>query len=73
MIKPHPVESIDQNGHRPAVCGTRDRGICTSHATAAEQCYITFIAWLNPLMCGFKMIIYYTCGNLIYTVYIIAV
>ena len=26
------------------VHSTRDREICTSHATAAEQCYITFIA-----------------------------
>ena len=24
------------------------RYICTSDATAAKQCYITFIAWLNP-------------------------
>ena len=41
MIKPHPVD----NGHGPAVYGTRDREvICISHATAAEQCYITRVS-----------------------------
>ena len=32
---------------------TRNREIYTLHAAAAEQFYITLIAWLDPLMCGF--------------------
>ena len=26
-----------------------------AHAIAAGHCYITFTAWINPLMCGFIM------------------
>ena len=36
--------------HGQAVYGTRDREICTSSASAAEQRCITFITWLNPFM-----------------------
>ena len=41
MIKPH---SVDRIGHGPAVYDTRDSEICTSHAIAADQCYITSVS-----------------------------